>query len=67
MLFRWTPVTADRITETEYTITKLTEGETYEFRVIAENKVGQGKPSGSCKPVKAETPIGKETVNYHHV
>lgn len=58
-MFRWTPVTTDTITDTEYTVTKLTEKETYEFRVIAINKAGPGKPSDSCKPVLAETPIGK--------
>lgn len=59
VLFRWTPVTSDKITDTEYTVSKLTEGEEYEFRVIAENRAGQGKPSDSCKPVKAVTPVGK--------
>lgn len=59
VVFRWIPVTSDKIKDTEYTATKLTKGETYEFRVIAENKAGQGKPSDSCKPAKAETPIGK--------
>ena len=59
MVSRWTPVTTDDIKDTEYIITKLTKGETYEFRVIAVNKAGQGKPSDSCKPTKAETPISK--------
>jgi len=58
-VYRWTEVTADKILDTEYTVKKLKAGDKYEFRVIAENKAGQGKPSDSCKPVKAETPIGK--------
>ena len=58
VLFRWTSVTTDKISDNEYTVPRLTEGETYEFRVIAENKAGQGKPSDSCKPVKAVAPIG---------
>ena len=69
---RWTPVTKDAIKHTEYSVNKLSKGEQYEFRVIAVNKAGQGKPSDSCKPTKAETPIGKfiyslQPINLSHL
>lgn len=57
--FRWTVLTPDTITSTEYAASRLTKKETYEFRVIAVNKAGPGKPSDSCKPVQAVTPIGE--------
>lgn len=58
---RWTPASEDKIKDTEHTVTKLTKGELYEFRAIAVNKAGPGKPSDSCKAAKAETPISKST------
>lgn len=66
LVSRWVPVTTDRVTDTEYTVSRLTEGEIYEFRVIAENKAGPGKPSDSCKPTKAKTPLGKCHVFYYN-
>ena len=40
-------------------ITDLREGDRYEFRVIAENKVGPSKPSESCMPFTAKSKYGK--------
>lgn len=58
LLFRWAPIPKEATTATEHLVTGLKDKETYEFRVIAVNKAGQGKPSDSCKPVLAETPLG---------
>ena len=50
---KWKHVNKDEtVLDLTYTIPRLTEGKEYEFRVIAENKVGPGEPSAPCKPVK---------------
>ena len=48
--FAWTPRTMDLIKDTQYEITKLTEGSTYEFRVLAKNEAGLSKPSEPTHP-----------------
>lgn len=51
--YQWTPANArQNVTKTEFTVTGLKEGTEYEFRVSAENKVGQGPPSETSQPVK---------------
>lgn len=48
---RWKTV-SDKSRDTSCDVTGLREGTSYEFRVIAENKVGQSSPSNSSQPVK---------------
>jgi len=48
---KWKVVEA-KVTGTEFTVKDLLKGTEYEFRVIAENKVGQGEPSEPSKRVK---------------
>ena len=43
-------------TGTQFTVERLTEGNKYEFRVIAENKAGQGKPSGPSQQITTKDP-----------
>ncbi|XP_038047568.1 titin-like [Patiria miniata] len=55
---RWTQVTKERITDTEFTATKLKEGTQHTFRVSAENKAGLGKPSEPSATVTPKKPYG---------
>ncbi len=39
--------------------TKLTEGHTYHFRVVAENTIGVSDPCQTQEPITAKLPFGK--------
>lgn len=56
---RWVPVTKEIIPDTTFSVTDLVENNTYEFRVIAENKAGQSKPSPPSQNIKAINPWSK--------
>ena len=56
---RWSPLTDTGDTDLTYTVTGLTEGSEYEFRVLAKNKAGVGKPSDSTGYILAKPPYGK--------
>ena len=56
---RWIFVTRDAISDTTFKVTDLIEGNEYEFRVAAENKVGTGPPSEPSEPFTARDPWGK--------
>ena len=45
--------------DTEFTVTKLREGSKYTFRVSAENKAGQGKPSEPSATIIPKKPYGE--------
>ena len=47
---RWNKISSDNLTECEFTIKNLPEGQTYQFRVSAQNKAGVGKPSAATEP-----------------
>ena len=49
---KWIRVNKDNVTDTEFTVPDLTDGEEYEFRITAENKAGPGQPSSPSKPAK---------------
>ncbi|XP_072180962.1 twitchin-like [Diadema setosum] len=53
---RWTRVNQDAVTDTKLTVPGLIPGEEYQFRVVAENKAGSGKPSEPSSPVLAKAP-----------
>lgn len=51
--FQWTVANPKaKITQTEFMVNDLKEGTEYEFRVSAENKIGQGPPSDASAAVK---------------
>lgn len=41
------------------TVRNLEEGTEYEFRVMAENAMGQSEPLITTQPIKAKHPFGK--------
>ena len=46
---KWAKDNFTPVTETTHKVTGMTEGSNYEFRVMAVNKVGPGKPSPSLR------------------
>lgn len=55
---RWTRVNRKPIRETEFAYTDLPEGEEYQFRVMAVNEAGIGKPSENTETIKIKAPYG---------
>jgi len=55
----WTPCNAKPISGTTFTVPNLIEGSEFEFRVVAINDAGPGKPSKSTGPHKVRDPICK--------
>lgn len=55
MPFRWEPVSTIPGVSTTATVASLTEGEEYEFRIIAVNKGGLSEPSDPSATVVAKT------------
>jgi hypothetical protein len=53
-LKRGTYIRLDKTSLTEHYIEKLTKGEKYQFRVIAENKIGLSEPCEMDEPVEAK-------------
>ena len=56
---RWNRVNPEPVKETNYKVTGLTQGEEYQFRIVAENKAGPGKPSDASETRVAKPPYGK--------
>lgn len=53
----WT--SAGSTADTSLTVSRLTEGHSYMFRVFAENECGAGEPATTAKSVKAKLPYRK--------
>lgn len=61
---RWMKASFTNITDTQFTITELTEGDRYEFRVIARNAAGiLSEPSESTGPITAQDEIEAPSVS----
>ena len=53
----WKPVNTSPVSGTSFTVPNLTEGSEWEFRVVAVNDAGPGKPSKSTGPHKVRDPV----------
>lgn len=60
----WTRVNLAPVPGTEFDVPNLIEDKTYEFRVIAVNEGGAGKPSKPCEPFTARDPKCKSIIEY---
>lgn len=57
---RWSKANLTNVTDTRYTITGLTQDETYEFRVLARNAVGSvSNPSMTAGPATCVDTYGQ--------
>lgn len=55
----WVSVNQMLVTMTEFTVTNLVHDSEWEFRVIATNEAGPGKPSKSTGPHRVRDPVCK--------
>jgi len=55
---RWKRITRQPVPDTRYKVTKLVEGNEYQFRISAENSVGVGPPGPESDRVLAKDPSG---------
>ena len=55
----WTAVNATPVSGTTFTVPNLIEGSEWEFRVVAINDAGPGKPSKTTGPHRVRDPICK--------
>ena len=60
----WQSVTTTEADETEFQVANLFEGNSYAFRVTAENKVGQGEPTELSDLVTAKSKFCKYTRHF---
>ncbi|XP_030829655.1 twitchin isoform X2 [Strongylocentrotus purpuratus] len=54
---RWSKATKEDINKTKHTVTGLTQGSEYQFRISASNKVGTSEPSKPSNAALAREPI----------
>jgi len=55
---RWIKINKAAISELQLKVTDLLEENEYEFRIMAENKIGVGPPSSPCPPFVAKDAFG---------
>lgn len=56
---KWIRVNKTPVLDLRYRVSGLFEGNSYEFRVFAENVAGVSEPSSPSEPMKAKRPIGR--------
>ena len=57
----WTPVNMTPVKETTFKVPNLIEDSEWEFRVVAVNDAGPGKPSKTTGPHKVRDPVCKDS------
>jgi len=62
----WTPVNSSPVSGKSFTVGNLPEDSEWEFRVVAVNKAGPGKPSKSTGPHRVRDPVCKLILNKLH-
>ena len=58
----WMPVNSSPVSGNTFTVPNLTEGSEWEFRVVAVNDAGPGKPSKTTGPHKVRDPVCEYTI-----
>ena len=66
-VIRWVRITRDIVMDTTLKVNDLVEDNEFQFRVFAENKAGQGNPSGPSETILAKDPWSKEIYFYFTV
>jgi len=61
---QWLKINKGAVTELQFKVTDLVEGNEYEFRIMAENKIGVGPPSSPYPPFVAKDPFSKQSFSY---
>jgi len=56
---RWLKINKGPVAELKFAVTDLVEGNEYQLRISAENKVGVGPPSSPCPPFVAKDAFSK--------
>jgi len=56
---RWIRITRDAVNDTKYRVTELVEGNEYQFRIMAENRIGVGPPGPPSETILAKDPWGE--------
>lgn len=56
---KWSAVQVTKADELSAVVNDVIENKEYIFRLKAENKAGEGKPSAASRPVKIMDPIGE--------
>jgi len=56
---RWIRITRQPVPDTRYKVTELVEGNEYQFRISAENRVGTGPPGPESDSIIAKDPWGQ--------
>jgi len=59
----WTPVNSSPVAGNTFTVPNLAENSEWEFRVVAVNDAGPGKPSKTTGPHKVRDPVCKSLVS----
>lgn len=58
---KWVRHNKTQITTTMYTVTGLVPDAEYQFRIIAQNDIGESEASPASEPVVCKDPFGKQT------